>query len=297
MAGIVSIDRPFGIYFDDYFVKTYSLLTGKDPNDFAFVEGVTPLSTLTQVIISCITYLAVIFGGQLLLANSPVIKLNSIFQIHNLLLTVISGTLLILFIEQLFPIYWRNGLYHSICSNDGWTQRLELLYYLNYLVKYWELADTMFLVLRKKNLEFLHVYHHSMTVALCFYQLRGRTTVSWVPITLNLTVHVFMYYYYFRAAGGARIWWKKYLTTLQIIQFIIDLFFVYFCSYTYFTSTYWPWVPNFGSCAGDEGAAIFGCLLLSSYLLLFIGFYNKTYNSKNVTALKGKGKPPSKALN
>ncbi|CAG8727914.1 4408_t:CDS:1, partial [Racocetra fulgida] len=62
MAGILSIDRPFGIYLDDYFVKIYSLLTGKDPNDFAFVEGVTPLSTLTEVVISCITYLAVIFG-------------------------------------------------------------------------------------------------------------------------------------------------------------------------------------------------------------------------------------------
>jgi hypothetical protein len=87
-----------------------------------------------------------------------------------------------------------------------------------------------------------------------------------------------MYYYYFRAAGGARIWWKKYLTTLQIVQFIIDLFFVYFCSYTYFTATYWPWIPNYGSCAGSESADIFGCLLLSSYLLLFIGFYQKTYS-------------------
>ncbi|CAG8685447.1 14574_t:CDS:1, partial [Dentiscutata heterogama] len=48
MASTVSIDRPFGIYLDDYFVKTYSLLTGKNPNDFAFVPGVTPLSTLTE---------------------------------------------------------------------------------------------------------------------------------------------------------------------------------------------------------------------------------------------------------
>ena len=64
---------------------------------------------------------------------------------------------------------------------------------------------------------------------------------------------------------------------MQIVQFIIDLFFVYFCSYTYFTATYWDWMPNFGSCAGSESAAIFGCVLLSSYLLLFIGFYKKTY--------------------
>ncbi|CAG8550769.1 11011_t:CDS:2, partial [Scutellospora calospora] len=276
MAGMVSIDRPFGIYLDDYFVKAYSFLTGKNPNDFAFVIGVTPLSTLSEVVISCITYFSLIFGGRLLLSNSPVIRLNIIFQIHNFLLTVSSAILLILFIEQLFPIYWRNGIFYSVCSKDAWTQRLELLYYLNYLVKYWELADTIFLVLRKKDLGF-------MTMALCFSQLQGRTTVSWVPITLNLTVHVLMYYYYFRVAGGAKVWWKQYLTTFQIIQFIIDLFFVYFCSYTYFTSTYWPWIPNFGSCAGDEKAAIFGCSLLSSYLLLFIGFYKKTYKPKTVS--------------
>lgn len=84
-------------------------------------------------------------------------------------------------------------------------------------------------------------------------------------ITLNLTVHVIMCescvqcrlagirlrradYYYYATAGGAKIWvslstglspvhaladseqWKKYLTTLQITQFVIDLFIVFFAS-------------------------------------------------------------------
>ncbi|CAG8726101.1 5379_t:CDS:2 [Funneliformis mosseae] len=285
-----SLDRPFGIYFDDYFRQAFSLVTGKNPNDFAFTEGVTPLSTRYEVVIACITYFAIVFGGQVFMKNRTVIKLRFIFQVHNLLLTLSSLALLILFAEQLIPIVFRNGIFYAVCNNDAWTQRLELLYYLNYLVKYWELIDTVFLVLKKKELEFLHVYHHSMTMALCFSQLEGTTSVSWVPITLNLLVHVFMYYYYFRAAGGARIWWKKYLTTMQIVQFIIDLFFVYFCSYTYFTATYWPWMPNYGSCSGSESAAIFGCALLSSYLLLFIGFYKKTYK-KGATATKAKIQP------
>ena len=53
--------------------------------------------------------------------------------------------------------------------------------------------------------------------------------------------------------------------------------FVYFASYTYFTSTYWPWMPNAGRCAGEEFAAFSGCGILSSYLLLFISFYLATY--------------------
>lgn len=109
---------------------------------------------------------------------------------------------------------------------------------------------------------------------------------SWVPITLNLTVHVLMYYYYFRTAAGAKIWWKRYLTTMQIAQFIIDLFVVYFCTYTYFAYTYWPHLPNAGSCAGTETSALFGCALLSSYLLLFINFYRMTYQKTKAAIQK-----------
>jgi fatty acid elongase 2/fatty acid elongase 3 len=94
----------------------------------------------------------VIFGGQFLLQNASPMKCKTLNQIHNLFLTVISFVLLGLTIEQLFPKLFRHGLYYTICSEQAWTQELELLYYLNYLVKYYELVDTVFLVLKKKKL-------------------------------------------------------------------------------------------------------------------------------------------------
>jgi len=79
---------------------------------------------------------------------------------------------------------------------------------------------------------------------------------------------------------------------MQIIQFVIDLGFVYFASYTYFTSTYWDWMPNSGNCAGEEFAAIAGICILSSYLLLFISFYAATYK-KPVSTIKKRGRATS----
>jgi len=103
-----------------------------------------------------------------------------------------------------------------------------------------------------------------------------------------------MYWYYFQAARGVRIWWKQYITMLQIVQFVLDLGFVYFASYTYFSSTYFPHLPTCGRCAGEEFAAFAGMGILSSYLLLFISFYFATYKKDH--AKGGGGRKRNKSL-
>jgi fatty acid elongase 3 len=279
-----TIDRPFGIELWPIFDKAWTAVVGYSADEFKFVPFETPMSTLKSTSIFIVIYYMIIFGGRALMRNRPAFQLKTLFLIHNFYLTAISGILLALFIEQLLPTVVRGGIFHAICHHDGgWTQRLVVLYYLNYLTKYLELLDTVFLFLKKKPLTFLHCYHHGATALLCYTQLIGSTAVSWVPIVLNLTVHVVMYWYYFQSARGVRCWWKEWVTRLQIIQFIIDLGFVYFASYTYFTSTYFQWMPNAGNCAGEEFAAFSGMAILSSYLVLFISFYFATYKKDGST--------------
>lgn len=62
--------------------------------------------------------------------------------------------------------------------------------------------------------------------------------------------------------------------------------FIYFASWDYFTSTYAPSLPHVGTCAGEPFAAATGCVILSSYLVLFISFYLATYKSASTKSKK-----------
>ncbi|KAI1325232.1 GNS1/SUR4 membrane protein [Xylariaceae sp. FL0255] len=281
-AGVIPV-RPW-----QAFDKAWSSVMGYHAHEFEFTAGVTPMSTLSETLMTIAAYVVIIFGGREIMRDREPLKLNGLFKAHNLFLTLLSGGLLVLFMEQLIPTIWRHGLYDNICGTHGWTPQLVTLYYLNYITKYIELIDTVFLMVKKKPLTFLHTYHHPATALLCYTQLIGHTPVSWVPITLNLTVHVVMYWYYFQAARGVKVWWKEWITRLQIAQFIIDLGFVYFASWDYFTSVYAPHLPHVGRCQGEPFAAVCGCLILSSYLVLFIMFYIATYKkaSERVAAKK-----------
>jgi hypothetical protein len=127
-----TLDRPFGIALWPLFDRAYSSVMGYAPTDFKFVEGKTPISTFKETAAVLISYYIIIFGGRELMKNRPAYKLNALFMIHNFYLTAISGILLALFLEQLIPEVWRNGVFHAICHRDGgWTKPLVTLYYVS----------------------------------------------------------------------------------------------------------------------------------------------------------------------
>ena len=251
--------------------------------------GVTPLSTLPAVIGMSVLYLVVVLGGQELMRSRPAVPsqyLKIPFLVHNVLLSVGSGLLLALMLEDVLPFLWAHGPHDSICLPEVTTPRMELFYIINYYFKYWELLDTVFLVLKKKKLLFLHVYHHMATAALCYTQIVGRTPMAWSIIALNLAVHVVMYAYYALTSIGIRCPWKKLITVSQIVQFVLDLYICYWGTYNHYIVLYFPWMPHYRYCHGKPFAAWSGIAILSSYLLLFLVFFRNTYKKPSAPAKK-----------
>ncbi len=83
----------------------------------------------------------------------------------------------------------------SYCENDEFYTDPYTGYWawLYVISKALELFDTLFLVLRKRPLIFLHYYHHSVTFLFTqFVYPKEQAWLRWMA-TLNLMVHTVMY--------------------------------------------------------------------------------------------------------
>ena len=282
--------------------------------DFEFHVGHTPMTRIEYPLIVIACYCIGIPLLQRFMKNRESPPLKFILILHNLFLSVISGLLLLFlcctlwsFVEErdygYFHIYCQLNcpdqkgiiiaIFHysinsipiyqftfSFCSFFIFhfcTGTLTFIYYINHLLKYYELLDTIFLALKHKPIGFLHAYHHPATLVLTWGQLVDCTGVQWVVISLNLFVHTVMYFYYAMAALKIRIPWKRMVTVLQIGQFVIDLW-----------ACYYAWISHYthGTCAGTFRAGAVGCFVLTSYLYLFIDFYNEIYSKKKMKQKK-----------
>ncbi|XP_026006797.1 elongation of very long chain fatty acids protein 4-like [Astatotilapia calliptera] len=93
-----------------------------------------------------------------------------------------------------------------------------------------EYLDTVFFILRKKfnQVTFLHVYHHCSMFTLWWIGIKWVAGgQSFFGAHMNVMIHVLMYLYYGLASCGPKIqkylWWKKYLTIIQMIQFHVTI--------------------------------------------------------------------------
>lgn len=108
------------------------------------------------------------------------------------------------------------------------AMRMASVCWCYYFSKYIELTETVFFAIRKKynQISVLHVYHHTSMLFLWWlgikYVAGGQ---SFLFGLINSFVHAVMYTYYGLSAIGRHmqkwLWWKKYITIIQLSQFFI----------------------------------------------------------------------------
>ncbi|CAG2108067.1 unnamed protein product [Medioppia subpectinata] len=173
-----------------------------------------------------IAYVCVIYVLKLWMRNKNAFKLNVYLFVWNTLLAVFStiGTFRVLN-EMLYRLV-NHGFDYSICSQEYHTQGSGLWIFLFIFSKSFELLDTIFLVLRKKPVMFLHWYHHVTVLIFCWWSYSLYAGTGFWYAFVNYTVHSFMYTYYALQSMGVRVpsALSKAITIGQIFQMFFGLF-------------------------------------------------------------------------
>ncbi|XP_050498445.1 elongation of very long chain fatty acids protein AAEL008004 isoform X2 [Diabrotica virgifera virgifera] len=204
--------------------KYNDILEHGDPR----VEGWWMMDSPLPTLFICMFY--AVFSkviGPKLMENKKPFDLRDVLIVYNFLQTLFSIWLMY---EYLMSGWW--GSYSFQCqpvdySNNPVALRMARTCWWYYFSKFTEFFDTLFFILRKKNshVSTLHVIHHGCMPFSVWMGVKfapgGHSTFF---ALLNTFVHIIMYFYYMVAAMGPEyqkyIWWKKYLTSLQLVQFV-----------------------------------------------------------------------------
>ncbi|GAC94388.1 likely fatty acid elongase [Pseudozyma hubeiensis SY62] len=146
---------------------------------------------------------------------------------HNAALAVYSGwtwarmfPLVVDFFLQGWSAAGFQGVKLALCSMPTNFPELGVYAYLFYLSKYYEVVDSVILLLKGKRVSNLQSYHHAGAIICMWVAYRYQSQPVWVFCVFNSFVHTWMYTYYFCAAMR----WpfpravKRNLTTMQIAQ-------------------------------------------------------------------------------
>lgn len=236
-----------------------------------------------NALLLCAVYLVVCFGIKFYLRNKEPFGLKGALAFWNLLLAVFSFMGVVRTAPTLLYRLYSNGVYDCVChdamGNYG-TGPCGLWACLFCLSKVPELVDTLFIVLRKKPLIFLHWYHHVTVLLYCFHSMATATSIGIFFIVMNYSVHAIMYFYYFLTACGYRPRWAKFVTVMQLSQMVVG---VGVCVLAYFYTR----VQNL-PCRADESNLKWAAIMYSSYFMLFFKLFLDRYvfRVKNTTKVK-----------
>jgi len=231
-------------------------------------------------------YLLLIFGGQSVMATRSPFQLRGPLTAWNMMLAVFSIMGAARTLPEFCHTFSTQGFYHSLCIpsfivrdrvSGFWT-------WMFVMSKVPELGDTIFIVLRKQRLIFLHWYHHVTVLIYCWYSFSEYTAPARWFVVMNFIVHSLMYTYYAFKALRFRIpkCIAMVITSLQLLQMVVGCV-VNYTAYTFKSAGM--------KCGVSDMNLQLSLLMYTSYFVLFARFFYNTYFNK-----REKGKEEMKHL-
>ncbi|XP_055944765.1 elongation of very long chain fatty acids protein AAEL008004-like [Argiope bruennichi] len=249
------------------------MMSKSDPRTIDWPLCGSPFPILS--IIFSYVYFVKVLGPQWMKNREP-FKIEGIIVLYNILMVIFSAGFFIYGGSYSYIPPW--GKFSWICEPINYSTDPEIIDMISIgwwflLLKIVEFADTIFFVLRKKftHISALHVIHHSLVAWGIWIGMKfgAGGNNAFFPF-INCFVHTIMYSYYCLAALGPGmrkyLWWKKYLTILQMVQFVIA--FIH------------SMIPLFYDCGYHKGfayAIMFHALL---FMAMFMNFYRHAYNKQ-----------------
>jgi len=246
------------------FEKHYNAVAGVD---FAREHPMIPIGLV-------IGYMAFCYFGQKYMAKREAFDLRMPLAYWNLFLSTFSFMGMARTVPHLLHNLSTMSLEENLCKDpqisfgDGacglWVQ-------LFIFSKIPELVDTFFIVMRKKNLIFLHWYHHVTVLLFCWHSYAFESATGLFFVGMNYSVHAIMYGYYFLMAIKQKPKWfpPVLITIAQISQMIVG---TSLCVMSLILLN-----KGQSSCAVKKENVIAGCIMYGSYLYLFVEFAVKRF--------------------
>lgn len=262
-------------------VVAHGLLWAKDAreyvNNFEVIMGTTLGMRLDWMIAAPLGYLATLFGLTLWMRNRKGFALKGFSVVHNLLLTLTSCIMAMGVAYGAYQMAQEHGAKALVClprsavaGKNFMRGPIMFWAYVWWATKIPEWIDSIILVLKKsKGLSFLHVFHHAVMPLFSMVWFYSEWPQMYQCVFMNSCVHTAMYLYYMLASLGHRSPLKRYLTRMQIIQFVLGLALTHV----------WLWMRRAEGCVGEFKYLVVPYFSTWIFLVLFVQFYIQEYRS------------------
>ncbi|CAM4712632.1 hypothetical protein PO909_012314 [Leuciscus waleckii] len=216
------------------------------------------------------TYAVAIYLGRVYMKTRQKLDLRTPLMLWSLSLALFSIIGALRTCWYMFTVVTTHGFRQSVCDTDFYSAPVSKFWAFAFaLSKAPELGDTVFIVLRKQRLIFLHWYHHITVLLYSWYSYKDHVAGGGWFMTINYTVHAFMYSYYTARAAGVRVPkpFAMLITLMQMLQMLAGLSVLMLV---------FSW-KHHAHCVSTMHNIIYGSAMYLSYLLLFSLFFYNSY--------------------